>query len=136
MLLALSVVYYLRLGSDSSDLDQDFRRKFRTRLKSVCGQQDADVEGTLIRAMAALMKQTVFDAGIAKTRGLQENIFMVVICCLAQVPLMIVGPPGSSKTLAVTVVAENARGEYSKTEFYKAAPTLIPFHYQCSRRST
>jgi hypothetical protein len=136
MLLALAVVYYLRLGSDSSDLDQDFRRKFRTRVKGVCGQQDADVEGTLIRAMAALMKQTVFDAGIAKTRGLQENIFMVVVCCLAQVPLMIVGPPGSSKTLAVTVVGENARGEYSKTDFYKAAPTLIPFHYQCSRRST
>jgi ATP-dependent 26S proteasome regulatory subunit len=49
---------------------------------------------------------------------------------------MIVGPPGSSKTLAVTVVAENAKGEYSKSAFYKVAPKLIPSHYQCSRRST
>ena len=136
MLLALAVVYYLRLGSNTSDLDQDFRRKFRTRLKGVCGQQDADVEGGLAKAMAALMKQTMLEPGIAQTRGLQENVFMVVICVLAQVPLMIVGPPGSSKTLAVTIVAANARGQYSQTEFYKAAPHLIPFHYQCSRRST
>lgn len=136
MLLALAVVYYLRLGSNASDLDQDFRRKFRTRLKGVCGQQDADVEGGLAKAMAALMKQTMLEPGIAQTRGLQENVFMVVVCVLAQVPLMIVGPPGSSKTLAVTIVAANARGQYSQTEFYKAAPHLIPFHYQCSRRST
>ncbi|KAJ1392836.1 hypothetical protein B484DRAFT_484496, partial [Ochromonadaceae sp. CCMP2298] len=86
--------------------------------------------------MDALMQQTHLDAGIASTRGLQENVFMVVVCTLAQIPLMIVGPPGSSKTLAVTVVAENARGEYSKSAFYKAVPSLIPYHYQCSRRST
>jgi MoxR-like ATPase len=136
MLLSLAVVYYLRLGSDGDDLDQAFRMKFRTRLKKECGRQDADVEGPLARAMSELMDQTVLEPGIAQTRGLRENIFMVVICCLAQVPLMIVGPPGSSKTLAVTVVAENARGEYSKTDFYKASPAFIRFHYQCSRRST
>ena len=105
MLLSLAICYYLRLGSDTSDLDQDYRRKFRTRLKNVCGQQDADVEGALEKAMDALMKQTSLEPGIAQTRGLKENVFMVVICCLAQVPLMIVGPPGSSKTLAVTIVA-------------------------------
>jgi hypothetical protein len=49
---------------------------------------------------------------------------------------MIVGPPGSSKTLAVTVVDENARGEYSHSDFYKEVPTLVPHRYQCSRRST
>ena len=136
MLLSLAICYFVRLGSDTSDLDKDYRRRFRTRLKTECGQQDADVEGALEKAMAALMKQTSLEPGIAQTQGLKENLFMVVICCLAQVPLMIVGPPGSSKTLAVTVVSENARGEYSKSNFYKAAPTLIPFHYQCSRRSS
>jgi hypothetical protein len=136
MVLAIAVVYYLRLGSSSSNPDLDFRKKFRNRLQSSCGEQDADVEGVLIRAMSALMGQTFLEPGIAKTRGLQENILMTVVCCLARVPLMIVGPPGSSKTLALTIVAENARGEYSKSEFYKVVPTLVPFHYQCSRRST
>eukprot|EP00965_Chrysotila_dentata_P207769 6184319-Pleurochrysis_carterae.AAC.1 len=86
--------------------------------------------------MHALMRQTHLDDGIASTRGLQENIFMVVVCCLAEVPLMIVGPPGSSKTLAVTIVADNARGDYSHTAVYKSMPSLVPLHYQCSRRST
>ena len=82
------------------------------------------------------MEHTYLEPGIAQTRGLKENIFMVAMCCLADVPLMIVGPPGSSKTLAVTVVAENAKGSYSRSAFYKAVPSLLPFHYQCSRRST
>lgn len=49
---------------------------------------------------------------------------------------MIVGPPGSSKTLAVTVVDENARGETSKKNFFKHLPSLVPHRYQCSRQST
>jgi hypothetical protein len=123
MLLSLAVCYFVRLGSDTSDLDMDYRRRFRTRLKTECGQQDADVEGALERAMAMLMKQTSLEPGIAQTQGLKENVLMVVVCCLANEPLMIVGPPGYSKTIAVTVVSENARGENSKSSFYKAAPT-------------
>ncbi len=135
MLLSLAVVYYLRLGVDSS-VDGDFRKKFRNRLKGACGQKNATVEETLTLCMDALMAQTELEPGIAKTRGLQENIFMVVVCCLAQVPLMIVGPPGSAKTLAVTIVDENARGEFSKSEFYRSAPALIPFRYQCRSPSS
>lgn len=130
-------MYYLRLGAHGVNKEDDFRRKFRNRLASACGgAQDANVEEALCSSMSALMDQTLLDDGIASTRGLQENVFMVVVCCLAKIPLMIVGPPGSSKTLAVTVVAENARGAYSKSDFYKAIAALIPFHYQCSRRSS
>ncbi|CAM9145735.1 unnamed protein product, partial [Ectocarpus fasciculatus] len=132
LVLAVVVVYYLRLGSDGND----FRQKFRMRLQNQCGRDEVSMETGLVEAMDALMKQTLLDSGIANTRGLQENIFMIVVCCLAGVPLMIVGPPGSSKTLAVTIVAENARGEYSQSRFYRAAPQLIPFRYQCSRSST
>jgi hypothetical protein len=128
ILLSVAVVYYLRLGVDRTTKD-DFRQKFRSRLQGVCGRGGADIEGVLASCMEALMRQTHLDAGIASTRGLRENIFMVVVCTLAQIPLMIVGPPGSSKTLAVTVVAENAKGEYSKSAFYKVAPKLIPSHY-------
>ena len=135
MLLAIAVVYYLRFGTDE-DLGLNFRRKFRIHLESEFGLNVANVDSVLRRSTASLMQQTRLDPGIADTRGLQENVFMVVVCCLAQVPFMIVGPPGSSKTLAVTVVDENARGQYSKSEFYKAVPNMVPFRYQCSRRST
>ena len=136
MTLAIAVVYYLRLGTDCGEVDLDYRFKFRNRLRSVLGDKLPDIESVLVDSMSALMDQIYLEPGIAKTRGLQENIFMVVVCGLSQVPLMIVGPPGSSKTLAVTIVAENARGEFSKSLFFKAVPTMIPFRYQCSRRST
>ena len=134
-LLTIAVTYYLRMGTDHSDSDRNFRRDFRSKLKSKCGV-NVNVDDVVTYAMEKLMEQTFLEPGIAATRGLQENIFMVFICLLTQIPLMIVGPPGSSKTLAVTILTENARGDYSRSEVYKAAPSMIAFHYQCSRRST
>lgn len=75
MLLAVSVVYYLRLGVDTVRPDFDFRRKFCVRLKGRAA--DADVDEALRSSMAALMENVSLEPGIARTRGLQENIFMV-----------------------------------------------------------
>eukprot|EP00981_Chlorochromonas_danica_P006553 scaffold1431_cov167-Ochromonas_danica.AAC.13 len=135
LMIAIAVTYYMRLGLDPSNPNNDFRKKFQSRLKASCGRL-VDIEAELIPVMERVIEQTNIGPGIARTRGLEENIFMVFICNITKTPLMIVGPPGSSKTLAVTIVCENARGEYSKTELYRAAPSMISFHYQCSRRST
>jgi hypothetical protein len=90
--------------------------------------------------MDALIAQdnTFLEPGIARTTGLKENLFMVVVCCLSGIPLMIVGPPGSSKTLAVNVVTQNAKGDQSRARsFFRAVQKrLLAFHYQCSRKST
>jgi hemicentin len=123
------------LGVDSRRTDGDFRKKFSSLLKQRCGMA-ADVTTVCCSAMERLLDQTILEPGIALSRGLQENVFMIFICLLTQVPLMIVGPPGSSKTLAVTTLIDNARGEFSKASVYKAAPVMTSFHYQCSRRST
>ena len=49
----------------------------------------------------------------------------------------VIGPPGSSKTLSVTIVADNAKGEQAKARsFYRTQKRLAPYHYQCSKRST
>lgn len=74
--------------------------------------------------------------GIAKTQYLQEHIFMIIIYCLTEVPLMIISPPESSKNFANTIVNENARSEYSKNEFYRVVLNLITFRYQCARQSS
>ena len=58
-------------------------------------------------------------------------------CRLTALRLPQIGPPGSSKTLAVTVVTQNAKGDQSKARsFYRTQKRLLSFHYQCSRRST
>ena len=37
----------------------------------------------------------------------QENIFAIIVCMQMRVPLIIVGPPGSSKTLSFQIVQHN-----------------------------
>ena len=54
--------------------------------------------------------------GIAKTEALKENLFCIIACCCARVPLIIVGEPGSSKTLSFNLAASNLRGIESKRQ--------------------
>ena len=56
---------------------------------------------------------------IARNAALTENVFMMVVCIELRIPLFVVGKPGSSKSLAKTVVADNMQGENSKSELFK-----------------
>ena len=91
MLLAISVVYYLRL-------DQDGRSKFLQTVENLPTEiRGEGLEDVLTTAMDSVMCETEIPSGIALTRGLKENVFMTLVCSLSRTPLMIVGPPGSSK---------------------------------------
>lgn len=52
--------------------------------------------------------------GIAKTEALKENLFAVIICTATKTPLIIVGAPGSSKTLSFNLTVSNLKGSESK----------------------
>ena len=52
--------------------------------------------------------------GIAKTRALMENLFCIIACCCTRTPLIIVGAPGSSKTLSFNLALSNLKGAESK----------------------
>ena len=56
---------------------------------------------------------------IASNTALSENVFMMVVCIELRIPLFIVGKPGSSKSLAKTVVADNMLGDASKSDLFK-----------------
>jgi len=132
MLLAIAVVYYLRLDTRS-------RQTFLTKIEELPVGEEKDAEGlqeVLDYAMDVVISNTEIPPGIADTRGLRENVFMTLVCSLSQTPLMIIGPPGSSKTLSVNVVSDNANGEESPNLFYRKFARLSFFHYQCSKAST
>lgn len=93
MVLAVMVVYYMRLGAKS-------REEFKEAISFTMPTSflnGASIENILLTTMNAVMEQTEIPAGIALTQGLKENIFMILVCSLSGTPLMIVGPPGSSK---------------------------------------
>lgn len=56
---------------------------------------------------------------IARNAALRENVFMMTICVELKIPLFLVGKPGSSKSLAKSIVTESLRGKYSKKNLLK-----------------
>ena len=52
-------------------------------------------------------------------------------------PLIVVGNPGTSKTLAMTIICEKLN-PYTKAPIFDVLglPSILPFSYQCSRHST
>jgi len=55
---------------------------------------------------------------IAYTSTLKENIFMTLISVLNRIPIIIVGPPGSSKTFCVNLLYDSMKGKNSKIAFF------------------
>ena len=56
---------------------------------------------------------------IARNAALRENVFMMVICIELRIPLFLVGKPGSSKSLAKSIVADSMLGRTSESELLK-----------------
>ncbi len=92
MYLTIAVVYYFRLDSVS-------RHNFIGILEKLSTNEDigTQFQNALDETMTKVVGELIIPQGIALTRGLKENIFMTVVCSLSSTPLMIVGPPGSSK---------------------------------------
>ncbi len=74
--------------------------------------------------------------GVALTTGLKQNLFCIVVCVDALLPLMIVGPPGCSKTLSFSIAVDNMKSSTNQTQIFKKLHRLDPFRYQCTQHST
>ena len=57
---------------------------------------------------------------------------------MSKTPLIIVGPPGTSKSLSFNLTISNVKGGDSPKEYFRNTkfPALESHYYQCSRRST
>ena len=71
------------------------------------------------RCQKAVLNELDLDHNIARNTALSENVFMMVVCIELRIPLFVVGKPGSSKSLAKTVVAANMEGDSSKSDLFK-----------------
>jgi len=92
MLVSVAIVYYLRLDSAARNIFVKKLSSLPTEMDEECGLLDA-----LGSAMNTVVEATEIPEGISLTSGLKENIFVTLVCTLARVPLMIIGPPGCSK---------------------------------------
>ena len=132
LLVALGIVYYMRLNGK-------FRVKYREQLnkhKGLPGEVNFDV--ALKGVLDWFIGKVKLPKGIARTTALKENLFATVVCTVTNTPLIIVGAPGSSKTLSFNLTIANLKGTESKEEFFREEifKSLDPHYYQCSRRTT
>ena len=133
LVVALGIVYYLRL-------DDNYRKKYQRELDP--GNVSAgglSFIKTFDEELTWYIEQVDLPDGIAKTRALKENIFATIVCTMTHTPLIIVGSPGSSKTLSFNMTLANLKGQESKRKLFRETSIfkcLDPQFYQCSRRTT
>ena len=76
---------------------------------------------------------------IARNAALRENVFMIAICIELRIPLFLVGKPGSSKSLAKSIVQTSMQGTASNSELlkgFKQVSTDIYRNQQVSGRGS
>ena len=131
-LVALGIVYYLRLDKVYRTQYSEFFDRFKL-LGNVTFTEAFEQE------INWYIDQIELPSGIARTPALKENIFTTIVCTATRTPLIIVGAPGSSKTLSFNQTIANIRGAESRVKNFRDTAifcSLDPYHYQCSRRTT
>lgn len=150
--ISLALVYYFRLSDEiikshktvqpGGEEKKSFRKRFKQIMheKRTIGECGIPVtfNEALSRELTWVSENIKLPKGIAPTEALKENIYAIIVCTMTKIPVIIVGPPGSSKTLSFKIVAKNFLGTKSnkeklKNELFKS---LDPQFYQCSRKST
>ncbi|KAL3881524.1 hypothetical protein ACJMK2_027956, partial [Sinanodonta woodiana] len=82
------------------------------------------------------LENVQLEKNIARNMALKENVFMMVICTELRIPLFLVGKPGSSKSLAKTIVADAMQGNAAHKEFFREFKQVQMVSFQCSPLST
>ena len=79
-----------------------------------------------------LISHIELDKGIAKNRILKENIFIQFIAIISNIPLIIIGKPGSSKSLSSQLLKNSMNGTYSTSKFFRKYPKIKSTYFQGS----
>ena len=72
---------------------------------------------------------------IILNRMLKENLLTLFVCINAREPLIIIGKPGTGKTLSINCVSNSMRGIYSEKEYFKRKYGLAIYRYQGSEKT-
>jgi hypothetical protein len=74
--------------------------------------------------------------GIGKNKSLKENIFLLFTALVTNIPLIIIGKPGSSKSLSAQLIYKEMGGKYSRNKFFKLYPSIIQSYFQGADTTT
>ena len=133
VMVALGLVYYMRLNSKCRKDYQKFLDASDKLNEEVSFSEAYD------NAIQWFIDLLELPRSIAKTVALKENVFAIAACSMTRTPLIIVGDPGTSKSISFNIVTANLKGKESKIELFRDTEifmSLDPHFYQCSKRTT
>lgn len=139
MVIAVLGCYYFRLNRQhrnefERELDEVRRREIRQGLEALARRT---THAIIVGQFAYSMSFFSIPEGIALNSSLQENLFMLFMCtmCDEPIPLIIVGKPGSSKTLSVIIFRDSFQAE-NKYKQVDQFPDAKLYSFQCSKFTT
>ncbi|XP_046556283.1 E3 ubiquitin-protein ligase rnf213-alpha-like [Haliotis rubra] len=133
LILALSVCYRASLTS-REEYDRHICRHFQNPC-AIPGGLDQMVH-VINSCQDVFVDKVQLEDNIAKNQALKENLFMMVVCIELRIPLFLVGKPGSSKSLAKTIVADAMQGNSARSELFKQLKQAQMVSFQCSPLAT
>ena len=86
----------------------------------------------LIIEQEFIFSQIELNNGVDKNTLLKENIFSIFISIITNIPLIIIGKPGSGKSLSAELISKSMKGKYSKSKFFQLYPKIIQVYFQGS----
>ena len=77
------------------------------------------------RCQDIFLNEVQLEANIARNQALKENVFMMIVCIELRIPLFLVGKPGSSKSLAKTIVADAMQGKQARSPLFRTLKQVM-----------
>ncbi|XP_052808603.1 E3 ubiquitin-protein ligase rnf213-alpha-like isoform X2 [Mya arenaria] len=133
LILAIGVCYHACLKTR-----QKYRQAVAGHFRQPCSLQggEAQILEEIERCQEVFLDNVSLEDNIARNTALKENVFMMVVCIELRIPLFLVGKPGSSKSLAKTIVSDAMQGNSAKHDLFRLLKQVQMVSFQCSPLST
>eukprot|EP01080_Neovahlkampfia_damariscottae_P004913 gene4913-8502_t len=133
LILSLAYSYYCRLNLD--DERENYIKMISNKsleMNHIFDLGKLFFYETLMDEQEYYTNNMHFSDGISMNDSLRENLFMILVSILNKVPIIVAGKSGTSKSLAMDILATNLQGTTSRNSFLKKLPAIEIFSYQCS----
>ena len=130
--MTIYLCYYLRIN------DKEYRNELAQELSKIFINEYNNGNFTAFpeSEIKNLTKEMEIDEGIALNRALRENLYTCFTCIESNIPLIIVGKPGTGKSLSFNILYNTLKGENSNNVIFRDKGKLYRHYYQGSETST
>ncbi|RHZ50618.1 hypothetical protein Glove_494g23 [Diversispora epigaea] len=134
-ILALALCYQSRI------YDQKERTIYRKDMVKIFKSKNINLDHNKFKEIIKqeqedIVKRMNIPPNTALNEALLENVLAMTVCILTRIPVFIIGETGSSKSLAIQLISQNLRGEYSNDQFFQTLPQVYLIPHQGSSFST